>query len=142
MKLHAQNELYNSFSFWDLKVLTLSWWRPLSYRNQSIDGFYMITTSAMKELKASLGMPGYAWPHWYKITSSICSFNRLYLHAKNQLYASDSFETLKFKNPVIWLADIVFAFNLRSRFVPDMRFQQNHKGHYGAWFKPKKSTHQ
>ena len=33
--------------------LTLSWQRPLSYRNQSIDlltGFYMITASLMKEL--------------------------------------------------------------------------------------------
>ena len=39
-------------------LLTLSWRRPLSYRNQSIDlrsklrtGFYMITASVMKELK-------------------------------------------------------------------------------------------
>ena len=31
-------------------LLTLSWRRPLSYRNQSI-GFYMITASVMKELK-------------------------------------------------------------------------------------------
>ena len=31
-------------------LLTLSWWRPLSHRNQSI-GFYMITASVMKELK-------------------------------------------------------------------------------------------
>ena len=37
--------------------LTLSWWRPLSYKNQSIDlqsksmdGFYMITDSVIKEL--------------------------------------------------------------------------------------------
>ena len=42
------------FSF----TVTLSWWRSLSYRNQSIDwsenqwtGFYMIGTSVMKELK-------------------------------------------------------------------------------------------
>ena len=40
-----------------LNTLTLSWQRPLSYRNQSIDllvnqwtGFYMITASVMKEL--------------------------------------------------------------------------------------------
>ena len=40
-----------------LSTLTLSWRRPLSYRNQSIDlranqwsGFYMITDSVMKEL--------------------------------------------------------------------------------------------
>ena len=36
----------------------------------------------------------------------------------------------------------IFAFNLRNRFFPDMLFLQNHKGHYGAWFKPKKFTHQ
>ena len=30
--------------------LTLSWRRPLSYRNQSETGFYMITASVMKEL--------------------------------------------------------------------------------------------
>ena len=40
----------------DLSV-TLSCWRSISYRNQSTDlesnGFYMIGTSIMKELKAS-----------------------------------------------------------------------------------------
>ena len=40
------------------------------------------------------------------------------------------------------MAESIFAFNLRTRFLPDIWFQQNHKGHYGAWFKPKKSTHQ
>ena len=37
-----------------MEKLTLSWRRPLSYRNQSIDqwtGFYMITASVMKGLK-------------------------------------------------------------------------------------------
>ena len=34
MKLHALNQLYNSISFWDIKVY-----------------------------KASLGLPGHAWPH-------------------------------------------------------------------------------
>ena len=47
MKLHAQNQLYNSFSFWDHKVLI-----------------------------AFLGMPGHASPHPPKIISSIFSFNR------------------------------------------------------------------
>ena len=46
-------------SDWE-KLITLSWRRPLSYRNQSIDwsanqwtGFYMITASVMKELNKS-----------------------------------------------------------------------------------------
>ena len=47
MKLYAQNRLYTSFSFWDLKALI-----------------------------ASLGMPGHDWHHYCKMTSSICSFNR------------------------------------------------------------------
>ena len=42
-----QNQLYTSFSFWDLKFLT-----------------------------ASLSMAGHAWPHSCRFTSSICSFNR------------------------------------------------------------------
>ena len=40
------------------------------------------------------------------------------------------------------MAESIFAFNLRRRFFLDMRFQQSHKGHYGAWFKPIKSIHQ
>ena len=47
MKLLAQNQLDKSISFWDVK-----------------------------DLEASLSMPGYAWPHPSKITSSICSFDR------------------------------------------------------------------
>ena len=39
MKLHAQNQLYTSITFWDIKVL-----------------------------KASFGMPGHAWPHPPKLT--------------------------------------------------------------------------
>ena len=39
MKMHAQNQLYTSISFLDIKVL-----------------------------KASLGMPGHAWPHPLKLT--------------------------------------------------------------------------
>ena len=52
------------------------------------------------------------------------------------------FQISKFKNPAIWFAKSIFAFNLRTRFFPDMQFQQNHKGHNGGWFKPKRSTHQ
>ena len=47
MKLHAQNQLYTSISFWDIKVL-----------------------------KASLSMPGHAWQHPPKLTWSLCDFNR------------------------------------------------------------------
>ena len=32
------------------------------------------------------------------------------------------FEILKFKNPEIWLAKSIFAFNSRTRFFPDMLF--------------------
>ena len=46
-------------------LLTLSWRRPLSYRNQSIDclanqwtGFYMITASVMKGLNTNLLFAG------------------------------------------------------------------------------------
>ena len=31
-------------------------------------------------------------------------------------------EILKFKNAAIWLAKSIFAFNLRTRFFPDLRF--------------------
>ena len=49
------NLLFRSFS---QNLLTLSWRRPLSYRNQFIDllrtGFHMITASVKKELKMHL----------------------------------------------------------------------------------------
>ena len=51
------------------------------------------------------------------------------------------FEMLKFKNPAIWLAKSIFVFNSRTTFFFDMQFQQNDKGNYGQWFKPKKPTH-
>ena len=47
MKLHAQNQLYTSISFWDIKVS-----------------------------KVSLGMRWHAWPHSPKLTWSIYNFNR------------------------------------------------------------------
>ena len=56
-------------------------------------------------------MPGHAWPRPPKITSSISSFTR-YLPACNQLYNFNSFwGILKLKNPGIWLAESIFAFN-------------------------------
>ena len=79
MKLHAQNQLYTSISFRDIKVL-----------------------------KASLGMPGHAWPHPPKFITLI----DMKLHAQKQQ-----------KNQ-------------------KKRFQKNHKGHYGALFKPQKYIHQ
>ena len=94
MKLHAQNQYYTSFSFWDLKVLI-----------------------------ASLDMPGYPWPCPRKITSSICSFNRYAPACKKINFISQLvFEILKFRNPPIWLAESIFAFNLRTRLFPDMQF--------------------
>ena len=45
MKLHAQNQLYTSMNFLDVKVL-----------------------------KGSLGMPGHAWPHPTKLTWSVYNF--------------------------------------------------------------------
>ena len=104
-------------------------------------------------LIASLGMPGHAWQCSSKITSSIRRFNFI---------TPTVFDILKLKNSAIWLVESIFAFNhahlkLHDQFVAliDMklhaqkqqknqkkRFQKNHKGHYGAWFKPQKSIHQ
>ena len=52
MKLHAKNELYTSISFWGIKVL-----------------------------KASLGMPGHAWPHptYFHRYEAACTKSTLYL---------------------------------------------------------------
>ena len=47
MKLHAQNQLYISISFWDIKIL-----------------------------KDSLSMPRHAWAHPPKLKTSIYNFNR------------------------------------------------------------------
>ena len=71
---------------------------------------------------------------------------------KNHFIILIVFEILKIKNPVFWLAKNIFGFanqtwkstweyNLRTKFLPDMCFQQNHKSHYVTWFRPKKSTH-
>ena len=65
MKAYNQQITFLAYASWvsifmdyfqiSLLVLTLSWRWPSSYRNQSIDllqtGFYMITASAMKQLK-------------------------------------------------------------------------------------------
>ena len=68
MMMIAGNILYGGRKVFECEMqnepffdVTLSWWRPVSYRNQSIDlfiglvanqwiGFYMIGTSAMKQL--------------------------------------------------------------------------------------------
>ena len=52
----------------------------------------------------------------------------------------NTFWDIKFKNLAVWLANSIFAFDSRTRFFP--RFQQNHKGYYGAWLKSTKSTPQ
>ena len=93
--------------------------------------------ATLNVLIASLGMPGHAWPNSCKITSSFCSFNRYVTACTCYVH-----EILKFKNPEIWLAKSIFAFNPKTRFFPDMWFWENHKGYYSAWFKRKKSTHQ
>ena len=61
---------------------------------------------------ASLGSPGHAWPRLPKITSPVCSFNR-YVPAckKINFLTLKIFETLKPKNPAIWLADSISTFN-------------------------------
>ena len=67
---------------------------------------------------------------------------------KNHFIILIVFEILKIKNPVFWLAKNIFGFanqtwkstweyNLRTKFLPDMCFQQNHKSHYVTWFRPK-----
>ena len=133
MKLHAQNQLYASISFWDIKVL-----------------------------KTSLGMPGYDHTH-LNLQNQFITLTDMKLHAQNQLYTSFSFLDLqvliaslacmsmpdhthlishhqfvalidmylhaKICTFVIWLAETIFAFNSRTRF-------------FCAWFKPKKSKHQ
>ena len=81
-------------------------------------------------------------PTHVKLHHQFVALIDMYQHATNELIPPIVFEILMFKNPAIWLAKNIFALNLRTRFFPDMRFYQNHKGHYGAWFKPKKSTYQ
>ena len=66
MKLHAQNQLYTSISFWDSKVL-----------------------------KASLGMHGHVWPQSPKLIEQFITSIDMKLHAQNQLYTSFSFWDLK-----------------------------------------------
>ena len=48
------------------------------------------------------------------------------------------FEKLKFKNSAIWLVESILAYNLRSRFSPDMQFSQNDIANFGAPFKTQK----
>ena len=158
MKMHAQNQLYTSISFWDIKVLKASLVMPGIPENTHLNLHNLFVTFIdmkmhaqntlytsfsfwdLKVLITSLGMPGHAWPRPPNITSSICSFNRYVPVQKINYIPPIFFEILKFKNSATRLAKSIFAFNWRTRF-PDMRFQKNHKGHYGAWFKPKKSTH-
>ena len=102
MKLHAQNQLYISISFWDIKVLKASLCKPdhthLNLHTQSIALIYMklhaqnqlSTSFSFRDLNVlidSLGMYGHAWPYLTKITKSVCSFNR-YIPAckKSTLY--------------------------------------------------------
>ena len=58
--LEQFRELYLEFQWLSNKVLTLSWRRPLSYRNQSIDldWFLYDNGPAMKELRKRLFIKG------------------------------------------------------------------------------------
>ena len=62
-----------------------------------------------KVLIAFLGMPGHAWPRPSKIISSSYSFNRCM--QKINFITPLAFDILKLKNPAIWLAKSIFAFN-------------------------------
>ena len=64
-----------------MKILTLSWRRPLSYRNQSLicsasqwTGLYMITTSVMKQLKSSANFKNVFYKNILKSTSGCFYF--------------------------------------------------------------------
>ena len=109
-------------------ALTLSWRRPLPYRNQSIN----LLRKSMDWFLHDNGLR-----HERVNGHAICTCMQ-----KINFIPLVVFEITKFKNRTIWLANSIFAFNSRTRFFLDIRFYQNHKSHYGAWFKPKKSTYQ
>ena len=93
-----KNQLYNSISFWDIRVLKASVGMPdhthLNLHHQFIT-FIDMTLHAqnqlytffsfwnVKVLIASIDMPGHVWPHSCKSTSS------------NQLYTSHCFWNIK-----------------------------------------------
>ena len=92
MKLHAQNQLFTSISFWDIKVLKACLGPCLAHNHLHLHDHFKTLIDMklhaqnlpytsfsfwdLKVLIASLGMPGHAWTHWCKIISSICSFYR------------------------------------------------------------------
>ena len=41
-------------------------------------------------------------------------------------------------NPAVWFVESILAYNLRSRFFPDMPFSQDHIANYSASFKAQK----
>ena len=85
MKLHAQNQLYTSISFWDIKTLKTYLGMP-DHTHQNLHNQFTtlidINLHAQNQfyttfnLMASLGMLWHAWTCSPKITSSICSLNR------------------------------------------------------------------
>ena len=106
MKLHTQNQLYTSISFWDIRISKLSLGMPdhthlnlhnqfttlidmkLHAQNQLYSSFSFWD---FKVLMICLSMPGHTWPRPPKITLSICSFNTRYVPAfkKSTLYLQE-----------------------------------------------------
>ena len=62
-----QSSSITTYLVWLGFCLTLSWRRPLLYRNQST-GFYMITASAMKGLKECSGAKWRTWSRCQRIS--------------------------------------------------------------------------
>ena len=98
MKLHAKNQLYNSISFWDIRVLQAFVGMPDHTHPKLHDQFITLIDMTLhaqnqlhtffsfwnvKVLIASMDMPGHVWPHSCKSTSS------------NQLYTSHCFWNIK-----------------------------------------------
>ena len=106
-------------------LLTLSWWRYLSYRNQSIDcsanqwpGFYMLVTSVMKELNnqgkhiLQPSKPFYMTiPQRYKMNFLLCKRSshlntficKHILYRYNQISFRNSFITALYATLLIFL---------------------------------------
>ena len=96
IKKHLKNvtlcKFWSNCSLFLNSTLTLSWRRPLSYGNQSIDllcksnqwpGFYIITASVMKELNISYILylcfyKLYLWKNPY------CTYEKIYSIARSQ----------------------------------------------------------
>ena len=77
---------------------------------QSVSTYNFFSFWDLKGLIAALGIPDHTH---LKLHHQFVALIHMYLYTKNQLY--------------IWWAKIIFIFNLRNRFLQDIRFQQNHR---------------